>query len=829
MSKVWIGIAAIGFCAHMTAAQCLEDFERIRPPADKFTLLCNPLGVAADGPFVVVGDSCGEVSPDTYGYAQVYRWNEARSRWDYEQRLEPSNGNIFGPGSFASSIDIDQNNIVIGAYNGSFPAYEGFAYFYERDTTTGVWSQIGLVQGSPSAENNNFGFAVAIDGDHALITGMSENNGGIDRGSVYFYTKSGGSWTQTQRIPSPFLDSQVFGWSAAMDGDIAVVGSPKQAGNRAVVYRRENGTWVQEQVLTGDDTSIGDEFGDSVAVSGNTIAVGARLHDGVGGVDAGAIYMFERDPDAMSWSQTQRIEWGIGGGRLTDVPNGNRGLALDGDQMLAVARINRFTQRYRRQDDQWVTSGVIDAETSVAAGGGTIISGDRSDKRMYYADVIRCADIDTDGDGLLDRWEMEGGGYDANLDGVIDLSLYDLGARFDRQDLFYEFDRMLGVPYDEEAIVDVIAAFANAPVSNPDGSTGITLHVDLAGIDVIPFDSEWDALGTEYQVAKDLYWGTPLERVDPNASGILRAKQDVYRYAVIVNDFVGGALGVAETPGNDMAVALGSMEGDRHLQASTIMHEMGHNLNLSHGGVVQDDGGGDASRLGDDLPVPDNTNFKPNYVSVMNYSFDFLTDAFGGKLPVDFSREKIDSLDESSLDETVGMVSTLYDTVWILHGYREPGEQPRVRRVQIGTSSLDWNNDGTVEPNVVTDLNWLGNGYAGADMPTPGEMLDGCNDWDSVVLRFSDTLSYEWLQVIEPTDYEELTVDELAFLRVNIPPPPGLCPADLNDDGALDFFDVSAFLTAYNAMDPVADFNSDGMFNFFDVSAFLSTFNAGCP
>ena len=55
------------------------------------------------------------------------------------------------------------------------------------------------------------------------------------------------------------------------------------------------------------------------------------------------------------------------------------------------------------------------------------------------------------------------------------------------------------------------------------------------------------------------------------------------------------------------------------------------------------------------------------------------------------------------------------------------------------------------------------------------------------------------------------------------------CPADLNGDGNLDFFDVSAFLTAYNAQDAAADFNDDGMFNFFDVSAFLSAFNAGCP
>lgn len=57
----------------------------------------------------------------------------------------------------------------------------------------------------------------------------------------------------------------------------------------------------------------------------------------------------------------------------------------------------------------------------------------------------------------------------------------------------------------------------------------------------------------------------------------------------------------------------------------------------------------------------------------------------------------------------------------------------------------------------------------------------------------------------------------------------GACPADLTGDGVLNFFDVSAFLSAYNSMNPAADFTGDGVFNFFDVSAFLGAYNAGCP
>ena len=55
------------------------------------------------------------------------------------------------------------------------------------------------------------------------------------------------------------------------------------------------------------------------------------------------------------------------------------------------------------------------------------------------------------------------------------------------------------------------------------------------------------------------------------------------------------------------------------------------------------------------------------------------------------------------------------------------------------------------------------------------------------------------------------------------------CPADLNDDGVLNFFDVSAFLSAFSAGEPLADFTGDGVYNFFDVSAFLGAFSAGCP
>jgi hypothetical protein len=69
--------------------------------------------------------------------------------------------------------------------------------------------------------------------------------------------------------------------------------------------------------------------------------------------------------------------------------------------------------------------------------------------------------------------------------------------------------------------------------------------------------------------------------------------------------------------------------------------------------------------------------------------------------------------------------------------------------------------------------------------------------------------------------------DAITWIEENLIASP--CVADLNGDGELNFFDVSAFLTAYNSQDPAADLTGDGLFNFFDVSAFLSAYGAGCP
>lgn len=127
------------------------------------------------------------------------------------------------------------------------------------------------------------------------------------------------------------------------------------------------------------------------------------------------------------------------------------------------------------------------------------------------------------------------------------------------------------------------------------------------------------------------------------------------------------------------------------------------------------------------------------------------------------------------------------------------------------------------------------------------------------VLNLAGELGVEFVETYTPSAGDSfrlitgLTGTEIigAFDTITLPPPPqgllyeineetfgiyldivedtSVCPADLTGDGNLDFFDVSAFLGAYSAMDPAADFDGNGAFDFFDVSAFLGAFSAGCP
>jgi hypothetical protein len=143
---------------------------------------------------------------------------------------------------------------------------------------------------------------------------------------------------------------------------------------------------------------------------------------------------------------------------------------------------------------------------------------------------------DLDGDGLLNSWEQDG--IDINQDGQVDLNLATLGADPYHKDVFLEIDYMGHHKPFDKSISDLFSVFGDSPVSNPDGSNGIRLHVDID--DNIPHScyTTWDK---DYPLIKTEYFGTAKQRSDLNAENIIRAKREAYNYGVFGHS--GGAWG----------------------------------------------------------------------------------------------------------------------------------------------------------------------------------------------------------------------------------------------------------------------------------------------
>ena len=157
------------------------------------------------------------------------------------------------------------------------------------------------------AQEDYFGWAVAIDGDTALVGAYGVTvSGRQQQGSAYVFTKSDGLWTLAATLVAndgrPF---DIFGDAVALSGGVAAIGA-YQAGNRGTVYVfTGSGThWTQKARLNANDGATGDCLGWSVAVANQTVLAGApfALFDGV---QHGAVYAFA--PSGGVWSQTQKF------------------------------------------------------------------------------------------------------------------------------------------------------------------------------------------------------------------------------------------------------------------------------------------------------------------------------------------------------------------------------------------------------------------------------------------------------------------------------------------------------------------------------------------
>lgn len=338
--------------------------------------------------------------------------------------------------------------------------------------------------------------------------------------------------------------------------------------------------------------------------------------------------------------------------------------------------------------------------------------------------------LDSDADGLIDTWEAQG--VDVDGDGRIDLDLPGMGASPRHKDIFLEIDWMPGHKLSNQAVNIVVNSFAKAPLPNPDGRTGIRLHVDNGPGSIMnpATGAKWASRSLSNSVphAKVLGVFTTVDydwaQFDQiKAANFQTARASAFRYAVsahqyghLQNTSSGLARGI---PSGNFIVSLGGFcaaglecSGTVAQQAGTIMHEFGHTLGLHHGG-------------------DDDLNYEPNFLSVMNYFFQFSGLPLRGRgLPrYDYSRVldgAIPDLDEQALDETAGIpapaaLARIYSSShWCPNEFR-----PKLVRFN---APIDWNCDGVISPAgtpVATSIN----------RDNVISVLRGVDDWARLVFR----------------------------------------------------------------------------------------------
>ena len=188
----------------------------------------------------------------------------------------------------------------------------GAAYVFVRSGDT--WNQQAKLLAADGQSSDKFGASVAIDRDTVVVGSAFDDDFGSSSGSAYVFVRSGDAWTQQAKLlASDGFISDVFGTSVAISGDTVVVGAPghdvsrpgmrrRDSAGAAYVFVRSGDSWSQQAELTVRDPLR--EFGTSVAIDGDVVVVGDD-QDGEKGGFAGAAHVYVRKNG--TWRQHDKL------------------------------------------------------------------------------------------------------------------------------------------------------------------------------------------------------------------------------------------------------------------------------------------------------------------------------------------------------------------------------------------------------------------------------------------------------------------------------------------------------------------------------------------
>lgn len=260
--------------------------------------------VAIDGATAIIGAKDADAAGTAVsGPGAAYVFVEVSVNGAIEQaRLMAADGELHD--KFGHSVAISGDTVIVGAYqDDDSGSSSGSAYIFVRDPATSDWSEQAKLIASDGAADDDFGGSVAISGDIAVIGAAPV----ADSAYIFVRNPADGSWSEEQILTaSDGAVSQRFGFSVVISGDTLIIGSPGNSyftSGAAYIFERDptTGFWAEQQKLTASDSERV-HFGNSVAISGDTLIVGAAR-----GIDVGAAYTFVIDPASGNWVQHQKI------------------------------------------------------------------------------------------------------------------------------------------------------------------------------------------------------------------------------------------------------------------------------------------------------------------------------------------------------------------------------------------------------------------------------------------------------------------------------------------------------------------------------------------
>ncbi|MEO5914550.1 MAG: choice-of-anchor D domain-containing protein [Luteolibacter sp.] len=200
--------------------------------------------------------------------------------WSPQGKLIASDGAALTGGVAISADTAILGGVLQGATS---------AYVFKRSGVT--WSPQAKIAPADLMTGDLFGVSVAIAGDTAVIGAPAQSPNNIDyKGTAYIYTRSGTTWSQQKKLDTFSSYGDLFGSSLAIAGNTLVVGAPRDSsGGRISVFTRVGTVWSLSTSLNTPNFSGSDHFGSSVALSGNTIVVGAPDEDTEAGTNAGTV------------------------------------------------------------------------------------------------------------------------------------------------------------------------------------------------------------------------------------------------------------------------------------------------------------------------------------------------------------------------------------------------------------------------------------------------------------------------------------------------------------------------------------------------------------